>query len=241
MQIKPEIKIVPVFDQASDTKIWSDFARLELLCRKVEYNCEEEKGYNAQVIMNGHKRTWEENKSIAFAAYDGKKMVGFAKCHSTEDKKEIYFSNLYVDPQYKGLGIGKQLLRQRERAAALFYYYVSLEALNEKVVPFFEKQGYKNENNRYMRKDLPEHMVGVVPVFKALCGLRAKIKVDYDKELVKQCKNQPLFVYVTYTGEIDAIAARTPDKSVHVWTNQHKRGMSEFYEKLLLSAMSNVK
>ena len=240
MQTKQEIKIVPIFDQMASPKIWQDFARLEILCRTVEYGYEK-KSNDEQKIIDGYKGVWEQRQNIAFAAYDGEEMIGFAKCHSTDDKDEIYFSDLYVNPQYKGFGIGKQLLKQRERASGLFYKYASLLALNEKVVPFFAKQGFKNGDNRYMKKDLPKHMVGVVPVFKSLHGMRVKIKVDYDKNIVKQCKNQPVFVYVTYTGDIDAIAVRTPNKDVHVWTNQQKRGMSEFYEKLLLNAMSKVK
>lgn len=240
MQTKPEIKIVPVFDQASNPKIWSEFARIEMLCRTTEYNYAQQENI-AQNIINGFKRVWEQKDNIAFAAYDGQKMVGFAKCHSTEDPCEIYFSDLYVNPQYKGLGIGKRLLEQRERASGIFYSYISLLALNEKVASYFVKRGFNNYDNRYMTKKLPERVIGVIPVFQPLVKLRAKTKVKYDKAIVNQCKNCPVFVYVNDKFEIDGVAVETPDKEVKIWVNESKRGMVDFYKKMLLNAINNVR
>lgn len=241
MQSKPEIKIVPVFDQATNPKIWSEFARIEILCRTIEH------GYKttpneANSIINRHKSNWEQNQGFAFAAYDNKEMVAFAKGYPTdEDDDEIYFSDLYVNPQYKGQGIGKQLLQQRERVASLFYDYVYLLALNEKVVPFFKKQGFTNIDNRYMYKNLTKIATGVIPVFKTLAGLRAKIKVNYDKEIIKQCKNRPVFVYVNDKQEIDGIIAETPNHEVKIWVNENKKFLTDFYKKQLLNAMNNVR
>ena len=240
MQTKPEIKIVPIFDQASDPKIWSDFARINILCRTVEYGYQQKEN-DAKDIINGYRTIWEQRHNFAFAAYDGQTMVGFAKCHSTEDKKEIYFSDLYVDPKYKGFGIGKRLLQQRERAADIYYEYISLAALDKKVVNFFVKRGYTNYDDRYMKKELPKHVIGVIPVFQPLVGLRAKIKVKYDKKLVDACKNRPVFVYVNDKYEIDGVAVETPAKEVKIWVNEKKRGMVDFYNKMLLNAMNNIR
>ncbi len=240
MQTKQNIRIVPVFNQMASPKIWHDFARLELLCDTVVHGLSIEKTGMADKI-NSHKKVWESKKNcFAFAAYDENIMVGFASGHMNAEK-EMYLWNLYVNPQYHGIGIGSELLKQAECASSLVASKMSTIALTETVTTFYEERGYHNDDNRNMLKILPKHMVGVVPVFKSLRGLNAKLKVDYDKEVVKQCKNQPMFVYVTYTGEIDAVTVRTPAKDVHVWTNQNKRGMAEFYKKLLLMAMSKVK
>ena len=37
MQTNQDIRIVPIFDQMANPKIWSDFTRLEMLCDTVKY------------------------------------------------------------------------------------------------------------------------------------------------------------------------------------------------------------
>ncbi len=243
MQTKQEtkdIKIVPIFDQMANPKIWSDFTRLEMLCDTVKY------GYRTgdddrNRIFASHMYDWtHERYNFAFVAYDEKAMVGFANGF-LENRSEMYLRNLYVDPQYNGLGIGKRLLEQSERTANLIVPSMSVISLNG-AISFYEGRGYESPDNRYMLKKLPHNIVGVVPVFKnMLGGMRAKMMAPYDKQAVRQCVNQPVFVYVTADREIDAVGIRMPDKEIKIWTNEHKHGMVDFYKNQLLKAFEKVK
>ena len=242
MQTKPEIKIVPIFDQMASPKIWQDFARVEINARAAE-GCPFTDGALDE-ILSVYRKEWQEPNNIAFGAFLDGEMIGFTKGHMLE-QQEYKLVSLFVRHDMQRQGIGRRLLSHFENTVALSGSFVQGQCF-EWSIPFYKKQGYTVTRGigpgPQMSKELQKpHMVGVVPVFKPLCRMRVKIKVDYDKNILKQCKNQPVFVYVTSTGEIDAIAARTPDKSVHVWTNQQKRGMEEFYEKLLLIEMSKVK
>ena len=240
MQIKQDIQIMPIFNQKASPKIWEDFTRLELLCDTVICGYKTD---NTDVlrVMDSHLQEWDKERcNFAFAAYDEKIMVGFASGYM-ENKSEMYLRNLYVNPQYNGMGIGKRLLVQSERAANLIAPNMTVIALKN-AVGFYEKNGYNGSDDRFFYKKLPYQMIGVVPVFKTIGALRAtKLEVSYDKKLVNQCKNNPVFVYMSQEREIDAIGVKTPDKEIHIWTNEHKRGMSDFYRKQLLRALEKVK
>ena len=240
MQTNQDIRVVPIFDQMANPKIWSDFTRLEMLCDTVKYGYPVDDS-DRNRIFKGHMDDWKhERNNFAFAAYDDKIMVGFVTGYR-EDKSTMYLRNLYVNPQYNGMGIGKKLLAQSERASNLIVPNMSVVSLNG-AVGFYENFGYQTTDNRCLAKKISQNMVGVVPVFKTLLGgMRAKMRVDYDKTLVRQCVHQPIFVYVTYEGEIDAVAIRTPDKEIKIWTNEKKRGMADFYKKQLLRAFEKVK
>ena len=240
MQTRQNIRIVPIFNQAANPKIWSDFTRLEMLCDTVKYGYQSDDS-DKKRIYEGHMDNWIYKRyNFAFAAYDENIMVGFANGF-LENRSEMYLRNLYVNPQYNGIGIGKRLLEQSERVANLVVSNMSVISLNG-AVSFYETCGYENPDNRYMLKKLPQNLIGVVPVFKTLLGgMRAKVKAPYDRKLVRQCKNQPIFVYVTPDREIDGVAVRTPDKEIKIWINERNRGMIDFYKKQLMQAFEKVK
>ena len=238
--MQQDIRIVPIFNQMKNPKIWTDFTRLEMLCDTVKYGYSVDNS-DKKRIYDGHVNDWKNEKyNFAFAAYDDKIMVGFVNGF-IENRSEMYLRNLYVNPQYNGIGIGKRLLEQSERAANLIVSNMSVRSLSG-AVSFYADCGYETPDDRYMLKKLPHSLIGVVPVFKTMLGgMRAKIKAPYDKKILRQCKNQPIFVYVTPDREIDAVAVQTPDKEITIWTNEHNRGMADFYRKQLLRAFEKIK
>lgn len=238
MKAKPEITIVPVFDQ-SKGDVWSEFTRIEMLCDKI--TCGYKVGAkDKKRIYDQHVFEWKyEPYNFAFAAYDGDKMVGFASGYR-ETRQDMYLHNLYVEPEYNGLGIGKNLLAQSERAAALVTDNMTLMSLSG-ALKFYEHCGYGIHDRRNCEKGLSKEIIGVVPVFKSTGWLRVKNKTDFDKSFFARYKYAPVFAYVSLGREMDAIAARTPDGEIQMWANEKKRGMKDFYEKQLLRALVKVR
>ena len=229
MKAQPDITILPVFDQ-SVGNIWADFARVQKTC------C----FYDSYDIYESQKKKWElHDYNFAFAAYDGLKMVGFASGYMY-DSDCMYLQDLYVEPEYQGMKIGSQLLKQSERAAAIVARSMSASTTEEPVADFYEKNGFTNYDCRNMLKYLPKKIIGVVPVFKPR-ALKPVSKVEFNKKIVKQCKHKPIFIYVNDKYEIDGIAVRTPDNEDKIWVNKDKVGMKDFYAKRLLKALSNVR
>ena len=233
MQSKPDIKYVPIFDQSLDV-IWYDFERLQRLCDIVEFG-HSNSNYD---IYAAHQHEWEnENYNFAFAAYDGSKMVGFVNGY-LENRTNMYLHNLYVDPHYQNMRIGSELLNQTERAASLVAKTIKLKALHEKSIRFYAKHGYQNQDGRNRSKKFPNHVVGVVPVFKPLPKIVKNIKIDCGGyNFSKNCEHKPLFVYVNDKNEIDGVAVQNREP----WLNQSKRGMVDFYRNQLLRALDKVK
>lgn len=239
MQSKLDITISPIFNQ-SIGGVWSDFARIEMCCD------EEVCGFkindaDRQRIYDRNIEEWESQKyTFAFGAYDGKKMVGFASGYR-ESKQGMYLHNLYVLPKYEGKGIGKSLLEQCERNAALITNKMTLVSLFD-ALGFYEKYGYSVRDKRKGEKKLPKEFVGVVPVFKSIGWLRnVKFNLDVDISDLDQYKNQPMFAYVSLGREIDGLGIKTSNGEDKIWTNPKKSGMKDFYERRLLSALAKVR
>ena len=238
MQNKPNIRITPIFDQSVGT-VWSDFTRIEL-------SCDREYGFSVndiskKRILLGHEVDWKcEKNNFAFAAYDGIKIVGFSTGYQMNEK-DMYLRNLYVNPKYKGLGIGKALLEQSERSAILKAKKMTVISLFG-ALGFYEKYGYSIRDKSNCEKKLPEEIIGVVPVFKSIDGLRnVNINLDIDIKDFEQYKTMPMFAYVSLKREIDGLAVNTKTGETKIWTNPNKRGMKDFYEKKLLAALAKVR
>ena len=237
---KIDFKIVPVFNQSADARTWHDFTELEMKCDSEKYNYDIDDRDRAR-IFKGHMDDWKYNNyKIAFAAYHGEQMVGFATGYKQEDNS-VYLRNLYVDPQYNGMGIGRQLLDKTEQAATLVAGRLELVSLNG-AVSFYESRGYENIDNRTMFKKLQKLSVGVVPVFKWYKKLHAKLNVDVDHTLLQHYKYQPIFVYVSYGREIDGVALKMPDGKDVIWVNKNKsQSMADFYVQQLSKALSKIR
>lgn len=232
--LNENIQIKPIFNQTEP--IWQEFTRIELLCDSVKYglNCDEQ---DYQRIMSSHEIEWKlEKKNFAFAAYDESKMVGFTNGFLLK-KGDMYLRNLYVEPEYNGMGIGSKLLKLAENEAILHKPAISGVALDQ-AVSFYLQKGYVNYDIRYVLKELSKIPVGVVPLFGAyVTSMRLKNKVSYDKTVLKKCKNQPAFIYVNPVKEIDAIAVLTPENEKIIWVNDKKPEYFNLYKRELSRAL----
>lgn len=240
--LKTDFEIIPIFNQPANPRVWHDFTELEMRCDSEKYNYSVDDRDRTR-IFKGHMDDWMHQKyNMAFAAYRGEQMLGFASGFEDPDSKsEIYLHNLYVDPKLNGMGIGRQLLEKMEKAASLVSEYMDLISLNG-ALSFYESCGYKNFDDRYLFKKLEKIPVGVIPVFKWRKKMRAKLNMDVDYGLLQHSKNQPIFVYVSYGKEIDGVALKLPDGKDVVWVNQNKgQSMAEFYKQQLLKALSKVR
>ena len=238
MQNKPNIRIVPIFDQ-SVGGIWSDFTRIEVACDlKYDYQVDQK---TRLYIYNRNAEEWKNQKyTFAFGAYDGKRMVGFASGYR-ENKQAMYLHNLYVLPEYEGKGIGKSLLEQSERNASLITDKMTLVSLNG-ALGFYEKCKYDIRDERNCEKKLPKEFIGVVPVFKSIgwfCDVKYNLVIGVSE--LDQYKNLPMFAYVSLGRAIDGLGIRMPNGEDKIWTNPKKLGMKDFYEKKLLSALAKVR
>lgn len=83
-----------------------------------------------------------EEKDIMFVALDYDKFVGGVHGSITEDS--MYIGWLVVDEDYKGNGIGKNLMcKIEEKAKELNVYNISLGTTEFQAEKFYEKLGYK--------------------------------------------------------------------------------------------------
>jgi len=236
---KIDFEIVPIFDQSTKPGLWHDFTELEIKCDSEKY------GYNVddtdrQRIFKSHMYDWANCKhNMAFAAYHENKIVGFATAYK-ESKTEMYLRNLYVLPQYEGMGIGRSLLEKVERASRLVAKNMNVTSLNG-ALSFYESRGYTNFDNRNMTKKLPKSLIGVVPVFQWYKFLKLKMKVDVDHSLLIHNWYQPIFVYVSPDQEIVGVGVRTKEGKDITWAdNEEGRDMMVFYKSQLLKALSKV-
>ena len=88
------------------------------------------------------------NSQHIVLAIDENRLVGFINAIS-DKTLSAYIPLLEVLPDYKGKGIGAELVsRMKEELKA--YYMVDISCDNE-VVPFYEKQGFRKNNSMYLR------------------------------------------------------------------------------------------
>ena len=98
--------------------------------------------------------------NVTVAEYDGM-VVGYAAyweepIRFSRVTKQLYLSDLFVDPAYRGRGIGKALLVQVEKAAAdrgLSQIGLTVLARNAAARALYEKIGYR---------DYESHMVKIL-------------------------------------------------------------------------------
>lgn len=83
-----------------------------------------------------------EERDIMFVALDNDKFVGGVHGSVTEDS--MYIGLLVVDEDYKGNGIGKNLMSKiEERAKELNVYSINLGTVEFQAEKFYDKLGYK--------------------------------------------------------------------------------------------------
>lgn len=243
---KISFEVVPIFDQAANKNLWRHFADLEIKCESEKYHYNIGKNDKKRIVKD-YKYSWEKfDNNIAFAAYHSNKMLGFATAYKI-GQSSMYLRNLYVDPEYNGMGIGKSLLNKVERAASLVADSMEIVSL-EGAISFYKEQGYnwsensEDEGGRTLVKGLSKPVVGSVPVFKWQRKFLAKMNVNVDNALLVSCKQLPIFAYMSMERGIDGVAVRLPDGKNIVWVNE-KNGapMIPLYKKDLLRAISRVR
>lgn len=83
-----------------------------------------------------------EDQDLIFVALDGEKFVGGVQGTITEDS--MYISRLVVNEEYKGNGIGKNLMGMiEEKAKELDVYSINLGTVDFQAEKFYDKLGYK--------------------------------------------------------------------------------------------------
>ena len=238
-QEKIDFEIIPIFDQMAKPGLWHDFTEIELKCEAEKY------GYHVDDtdrlrIFKSHMDDWKNCKyNMAFAAYHENRVIGFSTAY--KEKNHMYLRNLYVSPQYEGMGIGRTLLEKTEKAAALMANKIEVVPLPG-AVSFYEARGYTHLYNSVMTKKLPKSLVGTIPVFKWSKSLCPEIEFDIDNSLLIHSWKQPIFLYVAPERSVKGVGMHTREGENIVWADENDgREMMAFYKSQLLKALSKVR
>ncbi len=89
-----------------------------------------------------------ENSSIVATAWEKHRMVGFARCQ-TDHVFNGQINNVVVDEEYKGNGIGKQLVETILRSNEKVTYILRPDPEN---LDFYKKLGFKNADALIYRR-----------------------------------------------------------------------------------------
>lgn len=93
------------------------------------------------------KKALDNCKTIV-TAWDGDKLVGLINVID-DGELTAYVHYLCVSPQYQGLGIGRELLKQiKEKYRE--YLYIIVIAEKEKLIAYYKKNGFEHIDGRYV-------------------------------------------------------------------------------------------
>lgn len=114
-----------------------------------------EEAYEKMNDLIGHLR---DNTAVVFGAFDGEEIVAFiwSYVHQFREENRMYVSEIRVKEEYRGRGIGKELLglvEGKARELGLGAIYLHAEAGNWKARKLYEACGYVEERIQ-MRKDI---------------------------------------------------------------------------------------
>jgi len=189
-------------------------------------------------LEKAYLNTWNtETNVFAFAAYTAEEMIGFITGSLTG--KNMFTRSLYITPQYRGYGIGTNLLNSAENAASLVTSNMELFSLSG-AVSFYQNHGYKNTLvlGRIMKIKKLSNVTGVIPVFQWCNKLQSNLNVNFDIKLLQQTKHQPIFVYVNKQQKIDGVAIRMSDKEQKITINTKGKNLSKIYTQKLSEALN---
>lgn len=89
-----------------------------------------------------------DNCETVITAWAGEKLVGLINVID-DGELTAYIHYLCVNPEYQGLGIGGELLKQiREKYRD--YLYIIVIAENEKLIEYYKKNGFEHMSGRYV-------------------------------------------------------------------------------------------
>jgi ribosomal protein S18 acetylase RimI-like enzyme len=96
------------------------------------------------------RRLVDSPNAATWIAAEDKRMAGFAIVEWTEETGGVvgYIQTIEVAPDWRGQGIGAELLRRVEgsaRAAGAEYIWLHVDAENVAAIRLYEANGYRNE------------------------------------------------------------------------------------------------
>ncbi len=93
------------------------------------------------------KRALDHCETV-FTAWDQDKLVGLVNAID-DDELTAYVHYLCVNPEYQGMGIGKELLRRIKEKYKSFLYII-LIAENEPLIQYYRQNGFEYIDGRYV-------------------------------------------------------------------------------------------
>ena len=89
-----------------------------------------------------------DNCETVITAWDGKKLVGLINAID-DGELTAYIHYLCVNPEYQGLGIGGELLKQM-KGKYKDYLYIILIAENKGLIEYYTKNGFEHMDGRFV-------------------------------------------------------------------------------------------
>lgn len=200
--MKPEIKILPIFNQSAPG-VWEDFAHVYASTVRATYNHHVSDTDIADCIAKD-RAAWRRNGlKFAFGAYDGADLIGFIQ--GDGNTRCVTVQSLYVLKEYQSMHVGMRLLNAAERALAPVAPKIELIALGG-AMNFYKKHGYSSplNTNAFSKKLIGGGVAGVVPVFKCLGGVSrvcGQISQSFDAASINT-NHVPMFVFQNCAGRV---------------------------------------
>lgn len=89
-----------------------------------------------------------DNCETVITAWMGSKLVGLINAID-DGELTAYIHYLCVNPEYQGLGIGRELLKQIKEKY-MDYLYIIVIAENEGLIEYYKKNGFEHMGGRYV-------------------------------------------------------------------------------------------
>lgn len=89
-----------------------------------------------------------DNCETVITAWDGNKLVGLINAID-DSELTAYIHYLCVNPEYQGVGIGRELLK-RMKEKYKDYLYIILIAENEGLIEYYTKNGFEHMDGRFV-------------------------------------------------------------------------------------------
>ncbi|HNQ17207.1 MAG TPA: GNAT family N-acetyltransferase [Candidatus Woesebacteria bacterium] len=90
----------------------------------------------------------------AFVAIANKRIVGFVLCILFTEDQHLEIIDLYIQPEFRKLGIGQKLLQSVELIATKLDFLIKVEVYekNNPAITFYQKLGYENDGVVLIKK-----------------------------------------------------------------------------------------
>jgi len=115
------------------------------------------------------KKLMEDVNTVGFVAEVDGIIAGYEKTFYNTDEQRLYVHQLYILPQFQGLGLGKQLMAFAAERAVTFNLdrvWLGVMVENTSSVQWYQKMGYQiTEKTPFvMGGTTVDHYIGYVPV-----------------------------------------------------------------------------